>query len=314
MCQGRPLTINSEDCDVREPSQTDFGNCDDPRTEIFIQWVRLCGIIGRISLHLSRPVAQSSFPTDLAEELITWISNLPQHLRLSNLSDRKRKFDRDVLKLHLPYLATVTIIHLNWSSRNPSQPLPEAYTAAILSASCVTRIFKELLARGEIRYLGAIACWYTGVSIVALLYTQRMDSLAESGAEDIRVLRLALNELAKLWPSTAIFVKGFDRLKVFENLGRRNTRQTPAEVAPTLSTWPEDTDYLRYFPHVTTETCRLAAILLADHQPGIWEDLSWLGDGSTQFQDLFNVSGTEQDPFMETLSSLCWAGDPGARI
>ncbi|KAK5022308.1 hypothetical protein LTS07_010184 [Exophiala sideris] len=222
MCQGRPLTISPEDCNVREPSLEDFGpSSDDPRAEIFIHWVRLCDVIGRVSQHLSRPTEggrSPSFPTPLAEQLIAWAANLPAHLRLPDMSDRSRQFDRDVLKLHLPYLTTVTILHLNWSYQHPSQPWPEAYTAAVLSASCVTRIFKNLLARGKIRFLGAIACWYVSTAIVALLHTQRIETLAGPGANDIRVLRLALNELANLWPTTAIFVKGFDRLGAFEQL------------------------------------------------------------------------------------------------
>lgn len=324
MCQGRPLTINPDDCDVREPELQDFGDSEDTRADIFIHWVRVCATIGRVSQHLSRPAASDSFPTVLAEQLITWVGNLPQHLKLPELSDRKRVFNRDVLKLHLPYLTTVGILHLNWSSRNPSQPWPEAYTAAVLSASCVTRIFKDLLARGEIRFLGAIACWHVGVAIVALLHTQRIESLAEGGAEDIRALRLALNELAKLWPSTAIFVKGFDRLHAFETIGTRATmasggehqpRRATAASSSSLSNWSHGVDWKRYFPELTSNTCQLAAVLLAEDQANIWDDIPWLNDETTaQFQDLFDWSDASADPFLENLSSLFWTGDPGGRI
>ncbi|KAJ9605912.1 hypothetical protein H2200_009761 [Cladophialophora chaetospira] len=312
-------TLFVNDCDVREPTIQDFEASEQSRAEVFIQWVRLCTTIGPISQHLSRPAASGAFPTPLAEELITWVGNLPQRLRVPDMSDRNRKFNRDVLKLHLPYLTTVTILHLNWSSRNPSQPWPEAYTAAVLSASFVTRIFKDLLARGEIRFLGAIACWYVGVAIVALLHAQRIDVLADGGAEDIVVLRLALNELAKLWPSTAIFVKGFDRLRAFDTLGPKATvateqtrqpRLATDAVSPSISQWSHGIDWKRYFPEVTATTCRLAAILLAEHQQSIWDDIPWLNDETTtQFQDLFDFSDLVSDPVLETLSSLCWAGD-----
>ena len=378
MCQGRPLTIKPEDCNVREPSLNDFGSSEDPRAEIFIYWVRLCAIIGRISQHLSRPTVGGqpfSFPTTLAEELIAWISNLPAHLQLPDMPDRSRRFDRDVLKLHLPYLTTVTILHLNWSSQHPSQPLPEAYTAAVLSASCVTRIFKDLLARRKIRFLGAIACWYVGTAIVALLHTQQIEPLADPGANDIRILRAALNELANLWPSTAIFVKGFDRLRVFEHLAntprgadgghqqrdsqkyRGTSSRTPSQHMPPLQPsggqtntshsgvrptsnnrqslpqhslpdvhlqWPHGIDWRSYFPHVTTHSCGLAEMLLAEqHQPpeDIWgglSSLSWFGSRDTiapaEFQDLFDPTNTIMDPFLEDLSSLCWMGESGGTL
>lgn len=377
MCQGRPLTISPEDCNVREPSLEDFGSLSkDPRAEIFIHWVRLCDIIGRVSQHLSRPTEGGqpfTFPTLLAEQLIGWVNSLPGDLQLPDMSDRSRRFDRDVLKLHLPYLTTVTILHLNWSSQHPSLPFPEAYTAAVLSASCVTRIFRDLLARGKIRFLGAIACWYVGTAIVALLHTQRIESLAGPGANDIRILRVALNELANLWPSTAIFVKGFHRLGAFEHLadtpiaaGGTRQHQTsqqhgstplqttrvqqlsqpqqlglqgdtspdsiqlrsinnpplPNPVLPDVHLqWPHGIDWQTYFPHVTTRTCGLAEVLLAEqHQPpgDIWGDLSslsWFGSGDAtapaQFQNLFDPSDTMLDPFLENLSSLCWMGEAG---
>lgn len=324
ICQGRPVTIDPADCNVHEPSLEDFtpSEIEGGRAEIFIQWVRLCAIVGRVGLHISRQSDPSSFPAPLAEELVQWVQNLPARLRLPDTSDRTRKFDRDVLALHLPYLTIVTILHLNWSSHNPSQALPEAYAAAVLSASCTTRIFKDLLARGEIRFLGAIACWYVGVAIVSLLYTQRIDQLAESGAEDILMLQVAMNELATLWPSTDIFVQGFDRLRVFENLGRSRLNKDSVNIhnnglhpakgivsTPLLDLdWYHGIDWHGFFPSVSTRTSGLAAILLAERQDDLWGDMSWLGDPAMQFQDLFDEPNNGLDPSLENLSSLCWPG------
>ncbi|RVX70506.1 hypothetical protein B0A52_05157 [Exophiala mesophila] len=321
-CQGRPVTIDPADCNVREPSLEDFtpSEIEDGRADIFIQWVRLCAIVGRVGQHISRQSNPPSFPAPLAEELVQWVQNLPPRLRLPETSDRTRKFDRDILALHLPYLTIVTILHLSWSSQNPSQALPEAYAAAVLSASCTTRIFKDLLARGEIRFLGAIACWYVGVAIVALLHTQRLDQLAECGAEDIRTLKVALNELASLWPSTDIFVQGFDRLRVFENLGRTrpnkdsvNSHNNVARLAKdNVSTplrdldWYHGIDWHSFFPGVSTRTSSLATTLLEEKQGDLWGDTSWLGDPALQFQDLFNEPNIALDPSLENLSSLCW--------
>ena len=313
-CQGRPCTINPEDCNVREPSIEDFGIAGqvDTRAEIFVYWVRLCGIIGRVGQHLSRNPGPASFPTIMANELIHWISHLPSDLCLPDMGDRARKFDRDVLALHLPYFTTVTVIHLNWSSQHLTQPLPEAYTAAVLSASCVTRIFKDFLARGDIRFLGAIACWHVGVAIVALLHTQRIERLAATGAEDIRILKVALNELAKLWPSTDIFVKGFDRLQAFENLACGKavvaTLETPSQntSSPIVDLdWVHGIDWHNYFPHVTKQMSGLAAILL-EPQTDLWAGMSWPEDPTVNWQSLFEESDTIWDPVMENLSSLCW--------
>ncbi|ETN38999.1 uncharacterized protein HMPREF1541_07041 [Cyphellophora europaea CBS 101466] len=328
ICQGRPCTIDPDDCTVREPSLDDFPSPVDPRAHVFIHWVRLCGIIGRVGQHLSR-TSSHSFPTLLACELIDWISNTPNQLKLPISSRRTRPFVRDVHKLHLPYLTTITILHMSPSSQHPQhsqQPLPEVYTPAITAASCVARIFKDLLARGDIRFLGAIATWYVGVAIVALLSTQSLEHLAPSALEDIRILRLALNELAPLWPTATIFIRGFERLKAFEALdrateqssdnGRDDAREghpfTPMNDAsanaadelnttPTLSNpnWMNGIDWRSYFPFITEETSALVAEILATENQMynfLTDDFRY-DDPSLALQDLFN-SANALDPLL----------------
>ena len=275
--------------------------------------MRLCSIIGRVGQHLSRHTEEASFPTQLALELIDWAGTLPEHLALPDTSHGSRKYDRDVFLLHLPYLTTITVLHMNWSSHHPSQPLPEAYTTAVLSASCVARLIKELFARGHVAFLGAIATWYVGVAIVALVHTQRIERLTESGAEDLRSLRLALDALASLWPTGAIFVRGFERMKIFENLGtglgndRRTTIATEVTTdatSPVLSdvNWLHGIDWQSYFPNVTTQTSSLAAILLADDQPMTWDELCWIEDPTVQLQNFFDPS--EAFSYLHTDSSV----------
>lgn len=313
---------------MKEPTVADFPLPADPRAEIFIYWVRLCGIIGRVGQHLSR-TSEHSFPATLAYELIEWVQKLPSRLRLPIDSHRTRPFSRDVHKLHLPYLTTITILHMSPSTQHPQhaqQPLPEVYTPAITAASCVARIFKDLLARGQIRFLGAIATWYVGVALVALLSTQRLENLVKSGAEDIRVLRLALNELASLWPTAMIFVRGFERLKAFEFLDgssdpsdpdapRALCGGNPSEpandtaaniaderiVSPGLSSshWMHGIDCRSYFPFISEQSSSLIAeILVSENQMDTFlGDNFWYDDPSLALHDIFS-SADALDPLL----------------
>ena len=326
ICQGRPCTINPDDCNVHEPSLADFGPAPvDPRAHVFIQWVRLCDIIGRVGQHLSRDL-DHSFPAVLAQELIDWIHGLPDQLKLPIGSDRTRSFDRDVHKLHLPYLTTITILHMHQHSQHPQQLLPEVYTTAISSASCVARVFKDILARGHIRFLGAIATWFVGVAIVALLHTQQIERLAKNGADDIRILRTALNELASLWPTATIFVRGFDRLNAFGKLtdavvhgqpnDSRNWQRTQASsgVRDNTSTlelsdlnWMHGIDWHSYFPFMTAQTSPLLSeILVLEHQTeDFLGDISWLDDPTAQLQNMFDPSDAfPMHSFMGTMSAF----------
>ena len=326
ICQGRPCTINLNDCNVVRPSLEDFGPAPvDPRAHVFIQWVRLCDIIGRVGQHLSRNI-ENSFPAVLAQELIEWVHNLPEQLKLPIGSNRTRSFDRDIHKLHLPYLTTITILHMHHRSQHPQQPLPEVYTTAISSASCVARIFKDILARGHVRFLGAIATWYVGVALVALLHTQQIGCLAKNGAEDIGTLRTALNELASLWPTAAIFVRGFERMKAFDKLhevvaqsqsslnpNAQEVRDASA-IGDSTSTmalsdlnWMHGIDWRSYFPFMTAQTSGLLADMLnLEHQTeNFLGDISWLDDPTVQLHNMFDPS----DPFgptffMETSSTF----------
>lgn len=175
ICQGRPCLIDPEDCNIPPPSLDDFPDPTNPKAEIFIYWIRLCAILGRVAKYRSRvtDVASLAFPTHLGTELIDWVESLPQHLRLPIEASSTTNFNRDVHQLHLPYLAVVIILHLSPSP----EPLPRAYAAAVMAASCVARIFKDYLARGGIRFLMPVSGWICGIATLALLRASRLEQL-----------------------------------------------------------------------------------------------------------------------------------------
>ncbi|KIH92132.1 hypothetical protein SPBR_02448 [Sporothrix brasiliensis 5110] len=124
ICMGRPCMINVDDCDVAALTLADFPQPATDRAEIFIQWVRLCAIIGRASTYLARRTPDTPFPVDLAAELQQWVTSLPDHLQLplQGTTRAAPRFDRDVYQLHLPYLTTVTLLHLRGASPAPPTP------------------------------------------------------------------------------------------------------------------------------------------------------------------------------------------------
>jgi hypothetical protein len=305
ICQGRPCIIDPEDCNVRDPSLDDFPEPRDIRAEIFIYWVRLCGVIGRVGKYLLRTTESSTFPNHLAIEFIDWVDSLPEQLRLPIAMKSTTTFSRDVHQLHLPYLTTIIILHLNRSPRS----LPKAYTAAVLAASCVARIFEDYLARGHIRFLTAITCWYVAVAILALLHARQVDHLAKTADDDIRILQIALKELGAMWPSAKMFDRGFERLRgsnAFSAAGAEGDEaaNTPGGSSATIAasglvelcmSSGNGVDWMRYFPYVTTETSALASILLAGNQKEPLLDLDWPTDFTLMLQDIFDPSGTSPD-------------------
>ncbi|KAL2868981.1 transcription factor domain-containing protein [Aspergillus lucknowensis] len=315
ICQGKPCIIDPADCDIAEPTLDDFPDAlvDSTarvRAEIFIHWVRLCAIIGRIAKYLSRPGTDTNtpFPTHLARELISWVHSLPPRLQLPVHADRTTTFNRDVHQLHLPYLAVIIMLHL----KQPYQPHnPEAYPPAILAASCVARIFRDTLSRGGTRFLMAITGWYCGMAFVALLQACRVDGLATAANEDLDILTLAVDQLRTMWPTANIFHHGFQRLRpsaagaeALLSLSNSdpNAQAGPGtgpgpepgvETGPAAGTNPSVTgnpldgiDWMEYFPFATAQTSGVAERLLVPHTDEMFfEDV--FPDTMVQFQDLF---------------------------
>lgn len=333
LCQSKPCIIDPEDCNIAECTLSDFPpDAGSQRNgQIFIYWVRLCGIIGRIAKALSRSAANmksdaadgmhgGSFLNDLREELMHWVQSLPEDLKLPIKGARTETFDRAIHQLHLPYLCVVTILHLKRSS----QSLPQALPPAILAASCTARILRDILSRGNSRFLMAITCWYTGTAFVALLQGRSVRGLT-GVEEELDVLESAAKQLQHMWASANVLMEGFRRLRTKEpatianktSHGLTGTAHQPhlsrsrhAGVGGTNSA--EELDWAPFFPFVTPLTNSIAAQLLSNRANGTatrgFPSPSNEGFHEAimmQYQDLF-------DPYFQEFS--WWANFPGGNF
>lgn len=222
LCEGRPCIIDPADCTVREPNIADFclpeaAAAGPPGVEAalalqaqtWVYWVRLSAIVGRVAKYRLQRTPTTAFPGHLARELVEWVRSVPESLALPIRTNRTTPFSRDVHQLYLPYLSSITLLYLT----RATQPLARAYTAATLSASCVARIFEDYLARRSIRFLQGLAGWHVAIALLALLHARAADSrLREAADGHIAILRIALREIGRQWPSAAAFDTGFEVL------------------------------------------------------------------------------------------------------
>lgn len=261
---------------------TDFPS--DPQSqhqgEIFIYWVRLCAIIGRIAKILLKS-NDDTLPITLQEELVTWVHSLPPRLRLPIDTARTESFDRDVHQLHLFYLTTIIILHLKRSGGQ----LPQALPPAIIAASCTARILRDILARGNSRFLMAITCWHVGTAFIALLQACRIQHLSRSANEDLDILAIAVRELQKMWASANVVAQGFERLRrpepvVPPSLDKHNhgsggvdlNGMPPQSLNNSQdginSDGTDDFDWMRFFPFVSKSTGGIAERLISGRELG----------------------------------------------
>lgn len=297
ICQGKPCLIDPEDCNIPPPSIQDFPDLEHKsKAEVFIYWVRLCAIIGRIAKELSRSATASSprasFPADLGRELIEWVQSLPRHLQLPIGLSYTPDFSRDVHQLHLPYLAVIVVLHLTRSSLS----LPMVLPPATLAGSCIARILKDVLIRSEVRYLMPITCWYVGMAFISLQQASRNEHLKESSLADLEILVIAIKELKNMWATAAVLEQMFERLRSndrslnpedFPNRHLGNERSTRA-LHSEAEVLQSGIDWMDYFPFVTPQTSLVAEKLLAQQNsdPVFWTGLDDLTfDSIPNYQD-----------------------------
>lgn len=285
LCQSKPAIINAADCNIPEPSLEDFPLevRSQARPLVFIHWVRLCTLIGRIAQLQSRSVEASASPGmsplgAVAEELSAWVANLPPKICINIGSRFISAFDKDAYQLHIPYLASIIVLNLR---RVPeSGALPLALPPAMFAASCMARLFKDILAKGDMRFLMPITAWYCGVSFIALLAASRDPALQEAAKQDLEIVTLMCDQLRKMWASAQVIYAGFDRLRATaENESQLSAHQFamvpanplyPDAVGPRSSadTFPvgSNLDWINYFPFATSETSRTVELLLEMRQ------------------------------------------------
>ncbi|KAK5202988.1 hypothetical protein LTR96_011123 [Exophiala xenobiotica] len=307
ICQGKPYMIDPEDCDIPPLSLADFpDSCDKKKAEVFIYWVRLCAIIGRIAKEFLRSAKPSlptpTFPTHLAGELIDWVRSLPPYLQLPIGTSHTLKYDRDVHQLHLTYLAIIVVLHIT----RPLQSLsaPKALTPAMVAAACIARILKDVLIRGEIRCLMPITCWYSGMAFAALLQGSRIERLRDDANANLLIITNVISGLKDTWGTANVYDKGFEKFRTFDKsvnvddfpncyiLNERAVRPMSSEESATGN----GIDWLEYFPFVTAETSPLVAKLL--DQPDV-DDFHWenfCDFSAIQLHDLVGDFGGWADP------------------
>lgn len=275
------------------------------RGEIFIYWVRLCSIIGKIAQHLSRTTTHGlsyPSPSNYVQELANWVNSLPPHLQLPIKSGKTTSFDRDVYQLHLPYLTTIIVLHLQKST----QHLPQAFPPAILAASCIARIHRDILSRGDTRFLMAITCWYTGTAYIALLQAAKIEQFAQEAQDNLDVMDRAAKELEKMWGSARIICEGFTRLRK-THTPRGSQQFADGKFQGDTGTAMQQTshdvlyeehafDWTLLFPFVTSATSRIAQMLLSKHGQGKLQtpaDSPFREAYWNQYQDLLLPFGSE---------------------
>lgn len=291
LAQGLPIIIDIDYCDVKMVTVADFPHPEGITATIFVNWVQLWDIAGRITkeLLLKRDAKNKAL---LARELINWVLTLPTALQLPVGRHSVLDFNRDVYYLHLGYLTVVIVLHFSKGQGT----IPRASMPAIAAASCIAAIFRAYLSRGSLQYLGCEAVWYCTVAILALLRARRIDGFTSDADADIATLRLALTDLSSWSQTGRMFNHGLERLfkeepvTQFPSVYNSPTNHDIRDVSetPDQSATSDNTRWMDYFPNVTAQTSPLiAGLIVNDCLTMPFPQMEWPDDVNLQLQDLF---------------------------
>lgn len=201
--------IRLKDCDIPKPSIADFPAQLAPRAPIFVQWVELCEIVGRVAKHLQRQPQPPSRGEELLQQLKGWTQNLPQELQFAHIQGpAASSFHRDICQLHLPYFAALILLDMQKRAELGST----SHVLSVLAASCIAHIFECFLIRGSLRFLQGMSGWYATVALLALISARHIQAFRSGTKSLIDTLQIALKDMALRWPSSKMFDKGIEQL------------------------------------------------------------------------------------------------------
>ncbi|SPQ20040.1 8399af5d-5585-48dd-ae7a-939bea77e396 [Thermothielavioides terrestris] len=213
---GRPCHINLDDSDVEmlteddfiedEPDQPSEYPPDPVHVQFFLQYVKLCEIMG-IVLSQQYSVAakgrrQNSIDlthSDMA--LADWLRNCP---KLVYWEMPKHHFWSALL--HSNYYTTLCLLHRahmppSGSHRFSDESAYPSRNIAFQAAAMITSIIENLSARGELRYCPAFVVYSLFSALIMHVYQMRspVPSIQQVTQDRIRTCMTALKDVSKVW-------------------------------------------------------------------------------------------------------------------
>ena len=228
--QGRPLAVDLEDCEVAPPCPEDFNDSSSNAT-LFIAYVEISSILGRLTEHCRRKTLTREARQNLENRLYRWTRDLPPSLRLfcspntpegaASPKSTLTRYNFESRQLHIPYFTCLAIM----LRPNPGE---SASLGVLLASSFIAGIFEDFLARDEIQFLSPVFTFHLLAAGIGLLSCNNVPSHREKAAGSLESIYLALEELAKRWSSA----KG--SLRALKSIAEKQ-RSTSIDEMPSMT-------------------------------------------------------------------------------
>jgi len=280
----------------------------------------LSNIAGDLTQSYLRKHGLQEHKKSLEDRLFRWIKTLPNHLQLCQGTEGRplKEYSFEVRQLHVQYFTVVVILN------RPTDPKLTPSTASVLASSFIASIFEEFIARDELRFLGPIFTFYCLTAGMAQLSCYRYSEMVDVAEENLLIVRRALEELSKRWPSAVGSLKHLMdvREKVVQrpSIGQFPDVNLPAATAQFFSDFGPDLcrmwipihQHLPQTSHIAPRELETAGILQGLRTPATRAmDLDLAATAAIQQQMLNNqvTGGATLEPTM--LQPQEWFGPYG---
>ncbi len=225
VAHGRPRAINKDDTSVSPVRPEDL---DDAAGRgdgaLFAAYAEICCMLGDISETCARNSMTTAKHRNFERLLHAWPTLVPEHLRfpdtgMSTDTYMSLQSHLNLRQLHLPYLLSLAIIGRSLQNEVISaQP--------VIAASFIAGIYRDFLARDEIKHLAPIFSRYCIASGFFLALLQPLTHVWAVCQVDVEVFRKSLQELGQRWKSAKAGLKALDHfIAMRENSPRRWQRK-----------------------------------------------------------------------------------------
>ncbi|KAF2662341.1 hypothetical protein K491DRAFT_585585 [Lophiostoma macrostomum CBS 122681] len=246
---GRPRMINPKDCDVHPLTIEDLPQ-GSLGSMLFVAYHGICSLLTDLTEALVRGTLGSTKQVSIQTQLLTWIHQLPESLRICDKqSNSLLPYDLKARQLHVMFFTAIMLLF---------RPDPHGQTvsgASILASSFSAGIFEDFYTRGELKFLAPVFNFHLMTAAFAQVACYRVSCLWPRAESELNIINKCLTVMAERYP-TAI---GAQRvIKASLRAVRTQSRQED-NVRFSL-----EREHTKYFSHFSPELCSKWSLLFAD--------------------------------------------------
>ncbi|KIW06481.1 uncharacterized protein PV09_02917 [Verruconis gallopava] len=190
---GRPRMMNSADSANEMITVDDFEDPRDRRAAIFVEYVKICQILGDLCQLLTRNGRINHRErAEFTWRLKSYLDALPEEFLIVD-----KGYDFELAQMHIPILSTISILHRPRSVFN----ITPANAASIVAGNLSFRLFQSIELRGQTKLLSSAFAWHLMATCIPHLSALRIRELRDEAIYALDELEKVFSTLGKVRPA-----------------------------------------------------------------------------------------------------------------